>query len=83
MLDIKEARKQLKRTGTSKATGDALRFMYANLIAFHVRLSVKANSIAWPIPEIYEALGNYPDNKIRRGFYEVGKKWGFVMKEIK
>ncbi len=75
MLDIKEARKELIRIGTSKAEGDALRFMYANLTAFQACLSSKANSIDWPIPEIYKELGDYPDDKIREGFYAMNKKW--------
>ena len=75
MLDIKDARKELKRVGTSKAEGDALRFMYANLVACQACLSSKANSINWPIPEIYEGLGSYPDDKIRDGFREMIRKW--------
>lgn len=75
MLDIKEARKELKRVGTSKAEGDALRFMYANLTAFQAYLSNKANSIDWPIPEIYKELGEFSDDKIREGFYAMNKKW--------
>lgn len=64
MKDIKEARKNLIRTGCSKAEGDALRFMYANLLAFERRLSSKPNSIKWPIPELYRELGTVPDDKI-------------------
>ena len=75
MLDIKDARKELKAVGTSKAEGDALRFMYANLTAFQACLSIKANSVDWPISEIYEELGTYPDDKIREGFYAMNKKW--------
>ncbi len=75
MLPIKEARKQLKTVGTSRAEGDALRFMYANLIAFHACLSSKANSINWPIPEIYTDLGRYPDDKIHAGFKRLRGEW--------
>ena len=64
MLDIKDARKELKRVGCSKATGDALRFMYANMIAFKQCLSNKANSIDWPIPELYAKLSTIPDDQI-------------------
>ncbi len=79
MLDIKEARKELKRIGTSNAEGDSLRFMYANLAAFEACLSSKANSTVWPIPEMYADLGKYPDDKIREGFYALRKKWGIVL----
>ena len=64
MLPIKEARKELIRVGCSKAKGDALRFMYANLLAFELRLSTTPNSIVWPIPELYEKFGKAPDDKI-------------------
>ncbi len=64
MIPIKEARKKLKQVGTSKAEGDALRFMFANLLAFEQGLSVKGNSIDWPIPNFYEILGKVPDDKI-------------------
>lgn len=33
-MNLKEARKELKRVGTRWAEGDALRAMYADLIAF-------------------------------------------------
>ena len=75
MLSLKQARNKLKAVGTSKAEGDALRFMYANLTAFQACLSTKANSVDWPISEIYEELGTYPDDKIREGFYAMNKKW--------
>ncbi len=75
MLPIKEARKQLKAIGTSRAEGDALRFMYANLIAVEAGLSGKANSIVWPIPEIYKDLGRYPDDKIHSGLKRLRGKW--------
>lgn len=64
MKDIKEARKELKRVGCSQAKGDALRFMYANLLAFEQGLSIEPNSVAWPISEFYRKLGNVPDDKI-------------------
>lgn len=64
MIDIKEARKELKKIGHGKAEGDALRFMYANLIALLAHLSVKSNSIQWPIPEIYAELGKVSDKDI-------------------
>ena len=64
MNDIKEARKDLIKTGCAKAKGDTLRFMYANLLAFEQRLSSTPNSIKWPIPELYRKLGTVPDNKI-------------------
>ncbi len=66
MLDIKKARKELIRVGCSKAEGDALRFMYANILAFEQGLSVKANSINWPIPGLYKELGEVPDSGIYR-----------------
>lgn len=63
-MPIKEARRQLIKHGCSKAEGDVLRFMYANLLAFEHRLSIKANSFAWPIPQLYEALGKVADSEI-------------------
>ena len=71
MLDIKDARKELKRAGCSGAEGDALRFMYANLLAFKLYLSTKANSISWPVPDLYAELGTVPDDKIRAKFMEI------------
>ena len=71
MLDIKDARKELKRAGCSGAEGDALRFMYANLLAFKLYLNTKANSISWPVPDLYAELGTVPDNKIRAKFMEI------------
>lgn len=64
MKTIREARRELIRVGCSKAEGDALRFMCANLLAFEQRLSVEANSIKWPIPEFYAELGEVSDDKI-------------------
>jgi hypothetical protein len=66
MLPIKEARKELRRVGTSRAEGDALRYMYANLLAFHWGMSRKANSLLWPIPVLYEHLGSVPDDEIEK-----------------
>jgi hypothetical protein len=34
MMTFKEAKKQLRKVGTGRAQGDALRAMYADLIAF-------------------------------------------------
>jgi len=65
MRDIKEARKELKRVGCSKAEGDALRFMYANLIAFQWHLINSSCRIDWPVSEIYQELGKVADNKIQ------------------
>ncbi len=64
MMDIKKARKQLIRVGCSKAEGDVLRFMYANLLAFEQRLSTTSNSLEWPIPDLYKELGEEPDSRI-------------------
>ncbi len=64
MIDIKDARKELKRVGTAHAKGDALRFMYANLLAFEQGLSVTANSINWPIPDLYAVLGKANNDSI-------------------
>lgn len=35
MLTFKDAKKECRRVGTSRAQGDALRAMYADLIAMH------------------------------------------------
>ena len=75
MLHILEAQKELKRIGTSKATGDALRFMYANLIAFETSLNCEGNSTNWPIPKIYAELGAFSDDAIRDGYKQIGAKW--------
>ena len=64
MIPIEDARKKLKQVGTSKAESDALRFMYANLLAFEQGLSTQSNSIDWPIPDFYTALGKVPNDKI-------------------
>lgn len=77
MKDIKEARKDLIQRGCSKAEGDALRFMYANLLAFELRLSNTPNSIKWPIPELYKELGTVPDNKIYDKLKQIRMR-GFV-----
>jgi len=66
MKPIKEARKELMRIGCSKAEGDALRFMYANILAFEQGLSVESNSIEWPVPDLYKELGEVPDSEIYR-----------------
>lgn len=75
MMNIKDAKKLLKKTGTSKATGDAVRFMFANLIAFEIGLSIAGNSTDWPIPEIYADLGKYPEDELLNGRKEVRAKW--------
>ena len=74
MIPIKDARKELKRVGTSKAEGDALRFMYANLLAFEQGLSSRGNSIDWPIPEFYAVLGTVPDDEIRNKYKQLQGK---------
>ena len=74
-MTIKEARKELKRIGTSNATGDALRFMYTGLIAFEACLSSDIHSVAWPADKIFAELQTYADNDIRVGYKEVGDKW--------
>ena len=65
---LKAARKELHRVGTSKATGDVLCFMYANMLAFEQHLSAKANSISWPIPEFFEQLIDETDEQIRKNY---------------
>jgi len=65
VLTIKQARAELKRVGTAHAQGDALRFMFANLLAFEHHLSAPvANSIKWPIPLLYAALGRVSTDEI-------------------
>lgn len=49
-MEYKTAKKALRRIGTARASGDALRAMYAKLIAFHCRVGDKA------IPTIYKHL---------------------------
>jgi len=66
MKSIKEAREELIQIGCSKAEGDALRFMYANMLAFEQGLSVEPNSINWPVPDFYKILGEVPDSGIHR-----------------
>ncbi len=65
MLTIQEARKELKRVGTSHAEGDALRFMYANMLAFEHRMSVDPLNTKWPVNCLYEHLQGTPDGEIR------------------
>lgn len=42
-LRIKDAKRDLKRGGTSHASGDALRYMYANMLPFHCRTAALSN----------------------------------------
>jgi hypothetical protein len=65
---LKAARKELKRVGTSKATGDAFCFMYANMLAFGRHLSVNADNIAWPIPDFFEQIIGETDEQTRNNF---------------
>lgn len=65
---LKAARKELKRVGTSKATGDAMCFMYAHMLAFERHLSVNPFSISWPIPETFEELIDETDEQIRDNY---------------
>jgi hypothetical protein len=76
MMNIKEAKKELIRVGCSKAEGDALRFMYANMLAFEQGLSVEANSIDWPIPGLYKELGEVPDSGIYRKVQLMREEFG-------
>ena len=73
MLSIKEARKELIRVGCSKAEGDALRFMYANMLAFELRLSIEPNSINWPVPGFYDILGTVSNDEIYSKFKQMRK----------
>lgn len=71
MKDIKKARKELIRVGCTKAKGDALRFMYANLLAFEQGLSVKPNNVDWPVPDLYAELGQVVDTQIYARVQEI------------
>lgn len=70
---LKAARKKLRCVGTSKATGDALCFMYANLLAFEHHLSTKTNSVVWPIPDYFEQLIGETDAQIRDNYLKLHK----------
>lgn len=77
MLDIKEARKELKRVGCAHATGDVLRYMCARTLAFELRLSCPGNTIKWPIPELYAELGTVPDDDIMAKYKSLRMgRWG-------
>ena len=71
---ILNARKELQRIGTSKASGDALRFMYANMLAFERGLSVTANSIVWPIPDLFNKITGVTAGEIRDSYLELKKE---------
>jgi len=70
---LKVAQKELKKVGCARAKGDALRFMYANLLAFEFGLSSKANITEWPIPEIYKELKTVSDDKVYEKVQELRK----------
>ena len=72
---IVEARKELIRAGCTNATGNALRFMYANLLAFEQGLSITANSVAWPIPEVFDQVMGITDEEIRASYLRLRSRW--------
>lgn len=58
-MDFQQALKLCKRCGTASAKGDALRAMYADLIAFHHSFRPAASR-----PKLYRYLQRYPDDEI-------------------
>jgi len=72
--DLIAASKELTRCGTAHATGNALRLMYANLLAFEKRLSVTTKSMSWPIPELFDELTGANDEEIRFNYLKLRKE---------
>lgn len=63
-MTVSEARKELRKVGCSKAQGDALRYMYASLVAVQCNLTGKMDHIKWPIPQLYRHLQGVDDGSI-------------------
>jgi len=58
-----EAKKELKRVGTGRATGDPLRAMYARLISFHCRVD-GPKGMGDTTRAIYQHLQDFASDKV-------------------